>query len=296
MMGPHLFELRKFGSSLLDPAPPPGLELPIYWDSSEHEYDPQQIWLGLVSAGSFMAQYSGDALVPRHQTVKFVSSGDKMLVHSFHDESVTYNLIIWTFFELGTQLAQRYPWPRNVPDFSSRIVIARGIVGTLQILRAEDPLSKDADTNMTTAARHRRDAVISSSLTADSGVRPCDDDPNLLVRFQFLRRPLDPGQVFTAFLKSNTIFSASEMQERGVRMVAFSTNRRTHLAIIGDGQGAGANQLTWELARGAMRTIWKELIMRYDADEGSFIFRPRWEAVSFTLEYRGVRVGQGQLG
>ena len=296
MMTFHLLDLHKLSSSLLDPSPPPGLELPVYWDASAHEYEPRELWLGLVGAGSHMAQFNGDAIVPRDQGFKFVNSGDTMLIRAFHDESVTYGELVWTVLELGTQMAQRYPMPRSVPDFSSRIVIARGIVGTLQVLRGNEALSEDADTTLTTAARHRRDAVISSTLTADSGVMPSRDDPNLAIRYQFLRRPLSPAQVFTAFLKSNTFLSANDMQAPGVRMVAYSSNTRTHFAITSVGRGAGANQLTWGRARHAVRTIWRELIMRYDVDAGSFVERPRWDGISFILEYRGVRVGQGQLG
>ena len=276
--------------------PPPGLELPIYFHPSGHENDPQGLWLGVVSAGSTMAELGGDAIVPRDKTFQLPNTEYLLHLHPFADESVTYSLLIWTLLELGTQLAQHYPMPQLVPDFSSRIVISRGIVGTLQILRPNEALSKNADTNLTTAARHRRDAVIAIPLRADSGVKPCRDNPDLVVRYQFLRRTLIPIQVFTAFLRSNNFFSAHGMQEPGVSMVAFGLNRRTHFAITGDEHGAGANHLTWGLARIAMRTIWRELIMRYDYDVGDFLDRPRWEAASFILEYRGVRLGQGQLG
>ena len=292
----YLLNLHKSSTSLLDPMPPPGFELPIYWDPSQHEIDPQGLWLGLVAAGSIMAELGGDAIVPRDQTFQLANTGNLLRLHPFRDESVTYSLLIWTLLELGTQMAQHYPMPQLVPAFSSRIVTSRGIVGTLQLLRPAEAFSTSADTNLTTATRHRRDAVIATPLEADSGVRPCRENTDLVVRYQFLRRPLIPSQVFTAFLRSNTFFSAHGMQEPGVLMVAYSSSRRTHFAITGVGQGPGVNHLTWGLARIAMRTIWRDLIMRFDYDAGDFVDRPRWEAVSFVLEYRGIRVGQGQLG
>lgn len=78
-------------------------------------------------------------------------------------------------------------------------------------------------------------------------------------------------------------------------MVAYSSNCRTHFANTGVGPGLGPPDLPWDFARIATRTIGRELIMQYDIDRGAFVDRPRWKALSFFLEYRGVSVGQGQL-
>lgn len=100
-----------------------------------------------------------------------------------------------------------------------------------------------------------------------------------------------PGQVFTAFPRSNTFFSEHDGEEHDVSMVTFSMDRTVRLGITAVGAGPGASQVIWEFARMAAKAIWWKLVMGYQLEPE--VFGPRREAMTFILEYMDVRIGQG---
>ena len=199
-------------------------------------------------------------------------------------------------------MAQRYPLPRRIPSFSAQVRTSSGWLGNIGLSRPEAEIQKHE--SLMAAARERRGArsasPASSSMPSlikrvDSGSIPCREDPDLVVEFHFLYSDLDPKQVFTAFLRSNTFFAAYGMQDKDVTMVAYSSGP-VSLGLTDVKQGPGREQLTWGMARIAIRTLWREVVMSFKADEGRFVDRPRFEKLSFVLIYRGVRIGLGLLG
>lgn len=188
--------------------------------------------------------------------------------------------------------------PRRVPTLAA-IIWSFGLTRGLIITKKPPPSTTDGDEGMVTASKidrekygERRDSNV-TKLRADQGEQTCTEDPNLVVRYVFSpdRRQLVPGQVLTAFLATGTFCSEHEESEHGVGMEAWSSDHRVRIWLNGVAAG-----LTWGMARMALRTLWQEVVMGFRYGRGGFVEGPRWERVTFVLEYRGVRVGQGWMG
>ena len=239
----------------------------------------------------------------RTETFRLVMSSALFRVVPVPNEYCTIDNMVWGLWELGTQMSQRYPMPQRIPLFSARIWTANGILGDVDVLRPELEIKENE--GIVAAARERRgarSASLSSSSApslirrVDSGSIPCLEDHDLVIEFHFLYRPLDPGQVFTAFLRSNTFFATYGMPDTDVTMVAYGSGDRVSLGLTDVKEGLGREKLTWGLARIAIRTLWREVVMSFKAEEGRFVDRPRFEKLSFILIYKGVRIGLGLLG
>lgn len=266
------------------------------WDPEDYKYEPSELWLGLVAAGSLLAEFPADLRLLEIQRFSLVITPAKFFIIPF--EGCTYGTAVWTFWELGTQIAQRYPGPDPVPTFFSRIQTDAGNVGLISIKKLAKVIatSKSSDNGTVTAAARRRDTIMRPSLRADSGSKPVHEDPNLVVRYNFRGQPLVPGQVFTAFLRANTFYSVHGRDERGVTMMAYSSDRSTCVALCEVPEGPGRDQLTWERARTAMRTVWREIVIGFVTETRQFVDGPRWESLTFQLEYNGVKIAQGLIG
>lgn len=79
-------------------------------------------------------------------------------------------------------------------------------------------------------------------------------------------------------------------------MEAFSSDRQVRVRMHSVQEGTGVGTLTWKLASLALRTIFQHLVMGFQYSRGGFVDGPRWEAMSFLLDYKGVKVGQGFIG
>ena len=257
----------------------------------------------MVAAGSTLAQYPSGQRMTRTETFRLVMSYALLRVVPVPNQYCTIDKMVWGLWELGTEMSLRYPMPGRIPLFSAQIWTANGRLGTARVSRPE-PEVKDHEGTVAAARERRgvRSASLSSSSApslskrVDSGSIPCLEDHDLVIEFHFWYHPLDPGQVFTAFLRSNTFFAAYGMPDKDVTMVAFSSGDRISLGVTDVKEGPGREQLTWGLARIAIRTLWTEVVMSFKAEEGRFVDRPRFEKLSFTLNYKGVRIGVGLLG
>ena len=219
------------------------------------------------------------------------------------NEYCTIDTMVWGLWELGSQIAQQYRMPRRVPPFSAQVSTANGWMGNIGLSRPEPGIKEHE--SLVAAARERRDArtatLSSSSMPSlikrvDSGSVPCSEDHDLVVEFRFLYFDLDPGQVFTAFLRSNTYFAANGMQDTDVTMVAYGSGHRISLGLTDVKSGSGREKLTWGLARIAISTLWRDIVLNFKDQEGRFVDRPRFEKLSFVLTYKGVKIGIGLLG
>lgn len=171
-------------------------------------------------------------------------------------------------------------------------------MGSISVRKPREVVASDNGSASGGAPRGEGDTSVESRLMfrADSGSRRCEEDPELVVRYGFHGRRLVPGPVFTAILTANTFFRQHGEDERGVGMVAYGSDWRIHLDVAGVRQGPGIIELPWGLARIAMRTVWREILMRLQKKPGQFVDGPRWEALAFRLEYRSVSTGEGWLG
>ncbi|KAL8843587.1 MAG: hypothetical protein Q9170_000091 [Blastenia crenularia] len=242
-----------------------------------------------------MAQFSTNARAAVLEQFQFPKSRSMLSVIN-QDRRMTNGMIIWFFWDLGRQLAQRYPMPHPVPRFWGSITTGAEDVGNflINLPRSEVASSNDSTNGLISASR--RDLIVKPTLRVGRGTKTCHEDPDLVIRYEFLGRQITPAQVLTAFLSGNTFFSEHEEQGRGVSMAAWSSDRSTHLALDGGDREPAADQLTWSLARIGMRTVWREVVMGYNIERLDFVDGPRWETVTFTYEYKGVRIGRGWLG
>ncbi|KAL8794851.1 MAG: hypothetical protein Q9195_002563 [Heterodermia aff. obscurata] len=286
-----------------DPSPPLGLRVSISWDPAQNNFDPIELWLGIVAAGSTLAQSPSGQRMTRAETFRLVVSHAQFRVMPISNEYCTIDAMVWGLWDLGNQMAQLYPMPRRVPLFSSQIWTSRGWLGSIGVSRPV-PGIQDPDDSIAAVRERRvaRSASLSSYSTpslikrVDSGSIPCREDRDLVVEYQFLYVDLDPGQVFTAFLRSNTFFATYNMHDKDVTMVAYGSGYRISLGVTDVKEGPGMEQLTWGLARIAIKTLWREVVLSFKAEEGRFVDRPRFEKLRFVLIYKGMRIGLGLLG
>ena len=287
----------------IDPPTPLGLRILTSWDHTIRTFDSIELWLGMVAAGSTLALSQPGEQLSRVETFRLVISHAQLRVMPTPSIYCTIDTMVWGLWELGVQMVKHYPMPQSTPSFSAQVWTSRGWLGSIGVSRAGPGIEERE--GLAVAARQQKGAHVaplsffstpSLIKRLDSGIIPCRENRDLEVEFQFLYRPLDPGQVFTAFLKSNTFFAANEKQDRDVIMLAYGSGGQVSLGLTDVKEGLGREQLTWGLARIAMRTLWREVVMSFRADEGRFVDRPRFEELSFVLIYKGVRIGLGLLG
>ncbi|KAL8646779.1 MAG: hypothetical protein Q9210_005934, partial [Variospora velana] len=278
---------------------------PLYWDASIQQYDAREIWFAIVAVASLLAQFSSNQIVQVTQQYRLMISGHTIYV--FPTPRMTDGMLVWFFWELGKQIAQRYPMPHMVPEFWGEFNTDAGMQASFLISGPRQQVALEqlaassinaSDIEAVSAGRRRLAAVVETPalLKADRGSRQCVDDPNLVIRYQFYRHTLPPGEVLTAFLTAQTFFSEHNEQERQVDMLALSMDSRVRLSVSGSNTGPGRNGLNWGLAREGLRTVWRDLVMGYSISARAFVGEARWESVSFTYEHHGVKIGQGTLG
>ncbi|KAL8949552.1 MAG: hypothetical protein Q9222_004344 [Ikaeria aurantiellina] len=294
-------------SNLNNPTPPPGLYCPIFWDPEDYEFEPQELWMSLVTFQSDLARYpQNDRVPPNARSSSTPISGAKIIIIPLSQNS--FGRIVWALWDIGRQMATRYPMPELVPTLSTRVHFADGLAGYISLKKPPERDSKGAAantttaegtaTNATTATARRRRLNAVQPLHVVSGRTTAREDPNLVISYSFLNRPLVPGEILTAFLMANVIVSQHEETQLGASISAYSIDDRVRLILddVVPGHGPGANQLTWRLARIGLRTLWQNVIMGFKYNPGQFVDGPRWQSVRFDLEYRGVKIGQGWLG
>ena len=177
-----------------------------------------------------------------------------------------------------------------------------GVVGFIRMkpkgllsLPETPTLNTTRKTPLTTAQRRRRGEVLAAAKgtpARNSGNARSSDDRYLVVHYNFDRQSLAPARMLTAFLRTLAFCAEHNDDELfGAGMAAFSADGFVRLRMDGvsqAGQGPGAaGQLSWKQARLALRTMWSQVVMGFEG---------RWEAFSFIVEYRGVRIGQGWIG
>ena len=283
-------------ASLLVPTPPPGFRLyGLEFDPEDYVYAARETWLGLVGAASQLARCGSHERPPTSQRFNLVISHAPMIF--MPREHTTYGTLVWAIWELGRHIALSYPMPNNVPRFFGKIQVAAGLAGLFYIALPPNRITASSNHSNVSSivASRRRNVIVKPTMRADHRSKTCHDDPDLVIHCQFFGRKLFPSQVFTAFLTAQTYFSEYESERQEVTMVAFSVDRRVRLRLHGVQTGPGSYLLTWGLARMGVRTVW-HLVMGYSIDMVEFVDAMRWESVSFVLEYRGVRVGEGSLG
>ncbi|KAL8654907.1 MAG: hypothetical protein Q9226_003254 [Calogaya cf. arnoldii] len=289
------------GGTAIPPRPPPGLHTPILWDPDDHEFEPKELWLHLVACQSVLASYGQKRKMIEKDVFPLVISKGAIVVQPNHH--ATYGVMVWALLVIGVQMAQRYPMPQAIPTLSTIIGAEGRLVGHIRIQKPEIAktaaaiLQKGESRNGTTISARLRDANNVPLKTADSGSIPCYEDPNLLIHYRFTSQALGASQVFTAFLMGNVFCSAYEGKfVRDVNMRAFSSDRLVSIQLRGVDFGPGVDRLTWKLVRITLRELWQEIVMAFRNTQGGFVDEPRWESLSFSLEYGGMTIGQGSLG
>ena len=211
---------------------------------------------------------------------------------------IRFGEAVWGIFKTGSEIARRYPNPLPVLGSSSGIYTTAGYRGKLTIRRpstsAVDPSGTSTPSAKHTAVTAPRDIVRALGY-GDSGIEISVDDPNLEIYYQFNGQPIPGNQMLTAFLRSVTYCSEYMGQRTDVSITAFSTDFFFRIQMDRT-QVPGPNQLTWHYASLALRTLWMQIVMRFDEPTKTFHDQPRFESLSFTIEYKEVRIGQGWIG
>ena len=214
-----------------------------------------------------------------------------------------FNEAVWSLYEIGVRLANRYPALQPVPDFSANIFTFEGLRGFLRVNDAH-ALANLTETlpsrsYMNAGSRRRGDPTVSlthSALeVADSGEVPSLDDPNLVVYYHFQGRALTSGHMLTSFLMAILFCSEHDGEQRGVSITAFSADRFVRLRMDSV-VTPGPEGLDWRRARYATRALWKQVVMNYDERAKRFTENPRFESFTFLVQYQGVRIGEGWVG
>ena len=197
-------------------------------------------------------------------------------------------------------MVQQTPWKVPVKTFGSSIETDEGELGHCFLRRKQagevTPSYSDANTTSTATSRRSRDrrnaAIVRPTVISDAGVMPTPEDRHLVISWRFRGKPLPPGGVFKAFLVANTFLSehgASSIEE--VAIVARGGNIEPVLAL----SAVNNHDLTWERARLALQTLWRDVIMGFSYQRIRFEGEPRWESLAFTVMYNGQVIGYGQV-
>ena len=209
----------------------------------------------------------------------------------------------WGIYEAGLRLANRYPSPQPVPDFSANILTHAGLRGIFRVgdLTARMNLTEALPSRsyMSASLGQRGDPIIpfTHPRLEEPYYRevPSPDDPDLVIYYYFQGRALTSGQMLTSFLKTILFCSENDDEQRGISITAFSADRYIRLRMESV-VTLGPEALDWKRARYATRVLWKQVVMNYDEREKRFNDRPRFESFSFLVQYQGVRIGEGWVG
>ena len=211
---------------------------------------------------------------------------------------IRFGEAVWGMFETGTEIARRYPNPSPVLGLTSSIYTTAGYRGKLTIRRSSSP-TMPANGTSTPSTTHepiimRRD-IIRAFEYGDSGVVISVDDPNLEIHYQFNGQPIPGNQMLTAFLRSVTFCSEYMGHTNDVRITAFSSDYFFRIQMDKT-QVSGPNQLNWHYASMALSTLWMQVVMRFNEPTRTFHDQPRFESLSYKIEYKEVRIGEGWIG
>ena len=208
---------------------------------------------------------------------------------------IRFGEAVWGLFKTGSEIARRYPNPLPVLGSSSSIYTTAGYRGKLTIRRPNTPTSRTSILLAKhTPASAPRDIVRAFGY-GDSGIEISVDDPNLEIHYQFNGQPIPGSQMLTAFLRSVTYCSEYMGQPNDVSITAFSSDFFFRLQMDRT-RVPGPNQLNWHYASLALRTLWMQIVMKFDEPTKTFHDQPRFESLSFIIEYKEVRIGQGWVG
>ncbi|KAL8783647.1 MAG: hypothetical protein Q9195_009321 [Heterodermia aff. obscurata] len=204
---------------------------------------------------------------------------------------LTFGELVWGLYETGVEISRRNPVPGQIMSgLGVGVYIFRDIVGFIRIGEWR-PVA-----NVTPSAIDERRWEVGASNGAqvqNSGNVRSSEDRELVVHYNYDGREVTPARMLTVFLHTMTFCAEHDEDELlGTSMVAFSADGFVRLRMDGVGQPR-APQLSWKLARLALRTMWSQIVMDI---EGQLPEGLRWEAFSFILEYKGVRIGQGWIG
>lgn len=249
----------------------------------------------MVTEAAHLAQNPGNEPVTTVEIFHLVISNTA--IHLFgRDFMLTHNTLVWALWEIGRRMALLYPFPQRIPFFDGLIKTSAGTVGHFRgIPPTHTMITSNSSSHGAITARLRRDNSANLVARANQGSRPCREDPDLVVHYQFLGQQLPPGDTFTAFLKAQIFFSEYDADRADVSILAFGMNRRVRLAVHRDAAGSGGNGLKWRHAWMAVRTVWTELMIGYSYDAKGYVDPIRLESLSFTLRYKNVIVGRGSL-
>ena len=274
----------------------------MYYNPEVYMFEPRELWLYLYHLQHDLSDYNKDYRMFRRINIGMILSKGAISIQPSEERRVPFGVMVWAVHEFGKTLALSYRMPELVPLPKALVDSNAGLMGAIG-LTAPAPPGNGKGNNTATARRDTmmivsRDPAMTESLQADSGSIACFEDRNLVIRYNFDHRPLDPARVFTAFLMSNIFCSeyGESNINQDVDMEAFSSDHQVRVRMHGAEEGAGVGTLTWKIARLALRTMFQLLIMGFQYSRGGFVDGPRWEAMNFFLDYKGKRIGQGFVG
>ena len=272
--------------------PPQGLRVVIQWAPAEEiPFDYREVWLALVLYQSFLAGFRKTALLNGGYRITMPISKTKMTVFGGYN-GIRFGEAVWGLFETGNQIARRYPTPSPVLGSTSSIYTAVGYRGKLTVRRTNNPVMPANGTSVPSTIRK---PIIEASRYGESGIVISLDDPNLEIHYEFNGQPIPGSHMLTAFLRSVTYCSEYAGYTTDVSITAFSYNFLFRIQMDKT-QVSGPNQLNWHLALLAVKTLWMQVVMRFDEPTTTFHDQPRFESLSYKIEYREVRIGQGWIG
>ena len=114
------------------------------------------------------------------------------------------------------------------------------------------------------------------------------DDPKLKVWYQFDGVKILPARIFSVYMDALAIAAPHDSDETGVAMTSWSLDRHASINVR---RNPSYMNFTWGQLIRALRTIWRQIIVRY----GSRMGQARFESMNFLVEYNGKLVGEGFL-
>ena len=288
---------------LSGPPPPANVEMRYSWDG-DVTLDWVQVYINIVEllAGFAMENWEEEVEFEEDQLdfYFYLASTTRLLVRQLQ-HGVEAKYLVWGLYQTGLQIARTYR-PAYYPKILAGIVLRNRPIAFFSVEPRRRGLASDSSSSTilldashpainisTLVSRPSVDPRLpstSSALLADSGTFIDEYDRKSQITYEYDGVELTSSAVFTAYLDALATAAVHDSSETGATVTARSQLRDVSL-IVRENQ---SHRLEWAMLIHALMSVWQRLIVREQ-----FESNPRWEGLTFQIEYDGDLIGNGFL-
>lgn len=130
--------------------------------------------------------------------------------------------------------------------------------------------------------------ISNTTLMADSGIVVDPEESAFHINYQFDGVKIKAQDLFTSFLDAFTISAQYDNEVVGAEISA--ARSLSGEVILSTWEVGSSSEMTWARLKRAILIIWQRLVI---GSQGTS--RPRFEGMTFGLEYAGQKIGAGRI-